>query len=202
MSNTTNNANTPARVHSADKTGAAHSGAAGTVPGGAAQTGTVHSNTAQVGAAHSNAAQAHNSAQAASAQPNASPTVKTYVGVIVYIDVDGTIKPERIAMGNRLFGITNIIGVDNSNVNDAHSVDKTRTNDTSSDQCSSDQHCGNQHGNDQRSGDQSHDNLVTDYTVEIWHGNGKTKMTHLFMERTDVGIRWYVMRKAKAGTTF
>lgn len=90
---------------------------------------------------------------------------KTYVGVIVYIDVDGTIKPERIALGNRLFGISNI-----ATVKDAHD-------------------------------EQGSDNLIRDYTVEIWNGAGKTKTSHLFMERTTDGIRWFVMQKAKTGTS-
>ena len=110
-----------------------------------------------------NAAVRSSAAQATSSQ--ASRPVKTYVGVIVYIDVDGTIKPERIALGNRLFGISSIVSV-----------------------------------NDVRN-DHDSDNLIRDYTVEIWNGPSITKTSHLFLERTHNGIRWYVMQKAKAGTS-
>ncbi len=36
---------------------------------------------------------------------------KTYVGVCVYIDSEGVVRPERIALGNSLYGITNVVSV-------------------------------------------------------------------------------------------
>lgn len=36
---------------------------------------------------------------------------KTYVGVCVFIDSDGSMRPERIALGNNLYGITNVASV-------------------------------------------------------------------------------------------
>lgn len=36
---------------------------------------------------------------------------KTYVGVCVYMDSDGAMRPERIVLGNCLYGITNVVSV-------------------------------------------------------------------------------------------
>lgn len=126
-------------------------------------------------------------AQPSTAQASSpSQSFKTYVGVCVYIDVDGTIKPERIALGNRLFGISCVVDVKDVR-NDGKSNDG-RSNDG--------RNIGNSSGGSCNSGD-PHNTFTWDYTVEIWNGKGRTLTSHLFMENSGTGIRWYVMQKAK-----
>ena len=113
----------------------------------------------------------------------AQASSKTYVGVCVYIDVDGTIKPERIALGNRLFGISCVVDVKDVR-SDGRSNGGSRSND------------GGGNGSLNTS-----NILIKDYTVEIWNGKGKTLTSHLFMENSGTGLRWYVMQKAKASSS-
>lgn len=135
---------------------------------------------------------------------------KTYVGVIVYIDVDGTIKPERIALGNRLFGSSNVVDVKDvhnddggrSGADNSRGNSRNATNNDSKGNTRNDTNSGNvRNANSGDSSANASDILTKDYTVEIWNGKGKTRTSHLFMENSRMGIRWYVMQKAKAGAS-
>ena len=109
----------------------------------------------------------------------------------MYIDVDGTIKPERIALGNRLFGISSVVDVKDVRSDGGGNDGNGRSNGGS-----------RSNGGGERSSNlDSSNTIIKDYTVEIWNGKGRTLTSHLFMENSGNRIRWYVMQKAKTSAS-